>query len=61
MTMPVDVKLLRFDTVRCALAIAAFGVIGGLAWFNGDRDEARWPPATADTEARADARPAARP
>lgn len=31
-----DVTWLRFDTVRSALALAAFGVTGCLAWLQGD-------------------------
>lgn len=33
-----DVTLLKFDAVRSALALAAFGVTGCLAWFQGDVD-----------------------
>jgi|GEM_PF-1935427 len=31
-----DATLLKFDAVRSALALVAFGVIGCLAWFQGD-------------------------
>lgn len=33
-----EVTLFKFDTVRSALAIAAFGVTGCLAWLQGDAD-----------------------
>jgi len=37
-----DATLLKFDAVRSALALVAFGVIGCLAWFRGDANlEAR--------------------
>jgi hypothetical protein len=32
----VDLSLLKIDSVRSAIALAAFGVTGGLAWFHGD-------------------------
>ena len=31
-----DATLLKFDAVRSALALVAFGVIGCLAWLHGD-------------------------
>lgn len=33
---PMDATLLKFDAVRSALALVAFGVIGCLAWLHGD-------------------------
>lgn len=53
-----DVTLLRFDTVRSALALAAFGVTGCLAWFQGDAD-AVTRPADAGADAVVDAGPVA--
>ena len=38
MAITVDVALLKSETVRCALALTAFGVIGCLAWLEGGRD-----------------------
>ncbi|MDB4931297.1 MAG: hypothetical protein JWM10_3781, partial [Myxococcaceae bacterium] len=55
-----DLTLLRFDTVRSALALVAFGVTGCLAWFQGDAD-AVTPPRDAGADAVIDAGTAAAP
>lgn len=52
-----DATLLKFDAVRSALALLAFGVIGCLAWFQGDANlEARPLDRGAPSEVRSAAR-----